>query len=119
MTPDIISLPPRWRFSGIYHYDENLLSDVVRSIRLMETVINAEKKKLLSDDINFKCQQNFTTFNAGREEILVHSGGVEYYDAHKGITIAFMISTSKSSIFHYKNKINLDMGWVEKVDEIN
>ncbi|GBP37782.1 hypothetical protein EVAR_29984_1 [Eumeta japonica] len=37
-----------------FPYDENLPSDVATSIRLMETVIDAEQAKLLSDNVNFK-----------------------------------------------------------------
>ncbi|GBP70854.1 PiggyBac transposable element-derived protein 4 [Eumeta japonica] len=62
--------------------DEELPSKVAASLRVMEAAMDADHEKLLSGDVNFKWQQDFTAFTAVREEFLVHPvGAVKDYDS--------------------------------------
>ncbi|GBP87035.1 hypothetical protein EVAR_65510_1 [Eumeta japonica] len=52
--------------------DEELPSQVAASVRLMKAAMDVDHEKLLSGDISFKWQRDFTAFTAVREEFLVH-----------------------------------------------
>ncbi|GBP19487.1 hypothetical protein EVAR_102034_1 [Eumeta japonica] len=61
---------------------EELPPQVAASVRLMEAEMDIDHEKLLSGDVNFKWQQDFTAFTAVREEFLVHPvGAVKDYDS--------------------------------------
>ncbi|GBP58152.1 hypothetical protein EVAR_86314_1 [Eumeta japonica] len=52
--------------------DEELPPQVAASVRLIEAEMDVDHEKLLSGDVNFKWQRDFTAFTAVREEFLVH-----------------------------------------------
>ncbi|GBP88965.1 hypothetical protein EVAR_87737_1 [Eumeta japonica] len=55
--------------------DEELPSQVAASVRLMKAAKDVDHEKLLSGDVSFKWQRDFTAFTAVREEFLVHPVG--------------------------------------------
>ncbi|GBP96917.1 hypothetical protein EVAR_90675_1 [Eumeta japonica] len=50
--------------------DEELPPQVAASVRLMEAEMDVDHEKLLSGDVNFKWQRDFTAFTAVREDFL-------------------------------------------------
>ncbi|GBP13125.1 hypothetical protein EVAR_93091_1 [Eumeta japonica] len=62
--------------------DEELPPQVAASARFMEAEMDVDHEKLLSGDVNFKWQRDFTAFTAVREEFFVHPvGAVKDYDS--------------------------------------
>ncbi|GBP92552.1 hypothetical protein EVAR_68452_1 [Eumeta japonica] len=62
--------------------DEELPSQIAASVSLMEAPMDIEQEKLLSSDVSFKWQRDFTEFTALREEFLVHPvSAVKDYDS--------------------------------------
>ncbi|GBP31318.1 hypothetical protein EVAR_31444_1 [Eumeta japonica] len=55
--------------------NEELPSQVAASVRLMKAAMDVDHEKLLSGDVSFKWQRDFTAFTAVREEFLVHPVG--------------------------------------------
>ncbi|GBP89096.1 PiggyBac transposable element-derived protein 4 [Eumeta japonica] len=61
--------------------DEELADEVTRSMRTMEAVMDVDHERLLSDNIKFEWQEDFSTFG-GMEEFLVQpTGAVRSYDS--------------------------------------
>ncbi|GBP26618.1 hypothetical protein EVAR_18255_1 [Eumeta japonica] len=69
MMPNILSLPPK-KIQQNLSNDEELPPQVAASARFMEAEMDVDHEKLLSGDVNFKWQRDFTAFTAVREEFL-------------------------------------------------
>ncbi|GBP18160.1 hypothetical protein EVAR_12943_1 [Eumeta japonica] len=67
MMPNILSLPPK-KIQQNLSNDEELPPQVAASARFMEAEMDVDHEKLLSGDVNFKWQRDFTAFTAVREE---------------------------------------------------
>ncbi|GBP12107.1 hypothetical protein EVAR_5931_1 [Eumeta japonica] len=65
------------RFSRIY---QTMRSSIAASVRLMEAEMDVDHEKLLSGDVNFKWQRDFTAFTAVRS-FLSTVGAVKDYDS--------------------------------------
>ncbi|GBP11160.1 PiggyBac transposable element-derived protein 4 [Eumeta japonica] len=66
MMPNILSLPPK-KIQQNLSNDEELPPQVAASARFMEAEMDVDHEKLLSGDVNFKWQRDFTAFTAVRE----------------------------------------------------
>ncbi|GBP23984.1 hypothetical protein EVAR_17624_1 [Eumeta japonica] len=61
--------------------DEELPPQVAASARFMEAEMDVDHEKLLSGDVNFKWQRDFTAFTAVRESFVHPVGAVKDYDS--------------------------------------